>query len=466
MVDGNATAVGSNMSYGALALSNATVTVGNAQADSGASAIGTGSAVTVNGNAKATGNGNPGAFADDYGTVFIGGSASSEGQNGVGIVAQEGGYVQARNAVAGPGGTGARVYMGSTSAGFVAVDGAITVDGTARYIVCSNVNVSGSTVEKNPADKTVPTTRLGYDTYSDAYGNTVWVGNGNPAAKATVSPGLLPASGGDAKIVITGNDDLPNAILLTAYIGKTATAVTGQTAGGAATQTATLTFPANASATENAVYTVKASIGGKYWTELPFTVTVAKKASSHPCDAFTDIDGHWARKSICYAVENGIFYGTSDTKFSPETPMTRAMLVTVLHRLEGKPGFTGTNSFSDVKSDKWYTDAIVWANVNGIVTGYSKGRFGPDDQVTRQQMATILHRYAGKKGYDLKGSANLAVYTDAGKIGGWALTAMKWANAEGFITGRSATTLAPEGSAKRAEVATILQRFILWAGGI
>jgi hypothetical protein len=175
---------------------------------------------------------------------------------------------------------------------------------------------------------------------------------------------------------------------------------------------------------------------------------------------FTDVKtGDWFYDAVRYAVEKELFNGTSETTFAPNADMTRAMLVTVLHRLEGRPAVTGTNSFSDVKSGEWYTDAVIWATANGIVGGYGNDLFGTDDPITREQMATMLLRYAEYKKYDTAKANDLAVFTDANGIASYALDAMKWANAEGLITGRTATTLAPTGTATRAEVATILMRF-------
>jgi hypothetical protein len=131
----------------------------------------------------------------------------------------------------------------------------------------------------------------------------------------------------------------------------------------------------------------------------------------------------------------------------------------VLYRLDGEPAVTGTSGFTDVQSGRWYTDAVLWANQNGIVTGYGGGQFGTDDRVTREQMAAILYRYAQYKDYDVTKTTDLSAYTDAAGIGGWALAAMKWANAEGLITGTTTTTLSPDGASTRAQLATILMRF-------
>ncbi len=175
---------------------------------------------------------------------------------------------------------------------------------------------------------------------------------------------------------------------------------------------------------------------------------------------FTDVkDGDWFFGAVKYVVRKELFNGTSTATFGPRDSMTRAMLVTVLHRLEGKPAVTAANGFTDVKSGQWYTEAVLWADANGIVTGYGNGLFGTDDPITREQMAAILYRYASLKKYDTSGANDLAAYTDAGGITSYALSAMKWANAEGLITGSTTTTLTPTGTASRAEVATILMRF-------
>ena len=171
----------------------------------------------------------------------------------------------------------------------------------------------------------------------------------------------------------------------------------------------------------------------------------------------------WYYDEVMYVFENGLMNGTSDTLFSPEVNMTRAMLVTVLYRLEGEPHRGGeiTSTYSDVDDDEWYSEPVLWANHIGIVSGYGNGLFGTNDSVTRQQMAVILYNYAVYKGYDTTASSDLAAYTDAGDISDWAVPAMRWANAEGLITGVTETTLNPSGSATRAQVATILMRFVM-----
>ena len=187
------------------------------------------------------------------------------------------------------------------------------------------------------------------------------------------------------------------------------------------------------------------------------TVTPGKTETELP---FTDVDGHWALDAIRYAYENKLFNGVSDTEFAPNTAMTRGMLVTVLYRLEGEPTVTANAKFSDVAEDQWYAKAVAWAAENEIVKGYGS-TFGPNDLVTREQMATILLRYAVWKQYDTTaGGMALREYADYAEISGWATAALEWANAEGLILGRTETTIVPQGDATRAEVATILMRFI------
>jgi hypothetical protein len=176
---------------------------------------------------------------------------------------------------------------------------------------------------------------------------------------------------------------------------------------------------------------------------------------------FTDVNKtDWWFDSIYYVYSNGLFSGINNTRFAPKGDMTRAMLVTVLYRLEGMPTVNAENTFDDVASDHWYTDAVTWANANNIVAGYGNGKFGTADNITREQMAVILYRYANYKGYEITSTSELGKYNDTADIHSWALTAMKWANAEGLVTGTTAEILAPADNASRGQVAAILMRFI------
>lgn len=176
---------------------------------------------------------------------------------------------------------------------------------------------------------------------------------------------------------------------------------------------------------------------------------------------FSDVkESDWFFEAVNYVYTQKLMNGTSDTLFSPNASLTRAMLVTILYRYEGEPVVTAQNPFSDVAARQWYTEAVIWANTNGIVTGYGNGKFGPTDNITREQFAAILYRYAQKKSFDTSKTTDLSAYTDAGQISAYALEAMKWANATDLIAGRTQTTLAPLGTATRAETAMLLMKFI------
>lgn len=175
---------------------------------------------------------------------------------------------------------------------------------------------------------------------------------------------------------------------------------------------------------------------------------------------FDDVDASaWYADGVYYVAGQGIMTGSGNGAFSPDTVMSRAMLVQVLYNLEGQPE-KDASAFTDVAADAWYADAVAWAADAGIVTGVSNTTFAPDVTMTREQIATILYRYAAYKGYDVTASNDLSGYADAGEIGSYAVEAMGWANGAGLITGSTATTLNPLGSATRAEVATILMRFL------
>lgn len=175
---------------------------------------------------------------------------------------------------------------------------------------------------------------------------------------------------------------------------------------------------------------------------------------------FSDVkESDWFYKGVSYVVENGMMNGVGENQFAPNAPLTREMLAVVLYNMEKQPESTGVNPFADVKADMWYTDAIVWANANGIVAGYDDSTFGLGDSITREQLAAILYRYAQMKGYDVTEKADLTGYADSAAISGYAVEAMQWANANGIVNGMTATTLAPQGTATRAQVATMLMNF-------
>lgn len=183
------------------------------------------------------------------------------------------------------------------------------------------------------------------------------------------------------------------------------------------------------------------------------------KPDAKPAPSFVDVAKEdWFYDAVTYVAESGLMSGVGNGCFAPQQKTTRAMIVTILYRLEGQPAVYGKNTFSDVAADQWYTDAITWASSNEIVTGYSKETFGPMDQITREQLAAILYRYAQHKGYDVSAAADLNSFTDADQISSWAEPAVKWAVAKGLVNGMDGR-LESQGSATRAQVAAILMRF-------
>ena len=175
---------------------------------------------------------------------------------------------------------------------------------------------------------------------------------------------------------------------------------------------------------------------------------------------FTDVaSADWYYDAVAYAYENGLMTGISETLFDPDKTTTRGMIATILYRLEGEPEAPACD-FTDVAAGKYYTDAIAWASENNLVNGYGDGTFGPDDNITREQMSALLYRYAEFKGYDLTARGDLSGYTDAAQISDYAVTAMQWAVAEDLVNGMGDGTLAPQGDSTRAQIATILMRFL------
>ena len=199
---------------------------------------------------------------------------------------------------------------------------------------------------------------------------------------------------------------------------------------------------------------------GTYTFTMPngqVTVTVTFAEAPLP---FPDVaEGDWFYDAVRYAYENGLMDGVGDNLFAPNSETTRAQLVTILYRLEGEPEVSGTSGFTDVEAGTWYTDAVAWAAANGIVNGVSETEFAPGKDITREQLATILFRYAEAKGYDVSARADLSAYPDADQIQSYATESVAWAVAEGLIQGFEDNTLRPAGNATRAQIATILMRF-------
>ena len=178
---------------------------------------------------------------------------------------------------------------------------------------------------------------------------------------------------------------------------------------------------------------------------------------------FKDVkEADWFYEGVKFANQHELFNGTAPDTFSPDDAMTRAMLVTVLWRLDGKTAATKASSFVDVPAKEYYAEAVAWAAENGIVNGTDATHFAPNDEVTREQIAAILFRYAEKKGVDTSKRANLNAFPDANKVSAYAKDALAWANAAGLVKGSNENGkdyLNPTGSATRAQVATILARY-------
>lgn len=180
-----------------------------------------------------------------------------------------------------------------------------------------------------------------------------------------------------------------------------------------------------------------------------------------PDEPFIDVDENdWFYDAVTYVYSEGMMDGVSDTQFAPNSNLTRGMVVTMLYRLEDEPRVTGSSGFDDVASGAWYADAVTWAAENGIVNGVSDAEFAPNDNITREQLAAILYRYAEHNDYDVSGRDDLSEFTDRDSISGYALDAMRWAVDEGLITGVTDTTIEPLGTATRAQAATMFMRFM------
>lgn len=211
---------------------------------------------------------------------------------------------------------------------------------------------------------------------------------------------------------------------------------------------------------------LKARLEGNYITfetdhfSLYSVVNKDKGMTTYSKLPFSDVRiADWFYNDVKYVYEKGMMAGTAADVFAPNTTTTRAMIVTILYRLEGSPAVTGTSAFVDVPAGQWYTDAVNWAAANQIVKGTSATTFAPNASITREQMAAILYRYAQYKGYDVTKKADLSGYSDNGQVSAYAKDALAWANAAKLINGVTNTTLAPQGNATRAQVSAILHRF-------
>ena len=175
---------------------------------------------------------------------------------------------------------------------------------------------------------------------------------------------------------------------------------------------------------------------------------------------FTDVSADdWFYDPVCYVYSQGLMTGTSATTFEPNTHLSRAMLVAVLHRLEGSPQ-ASAGDFTDVAEGDWYAQAVNWAASVGVVNGFDDGTFQPNAAITREQMAAILRNYAQYKGLDVTASGDLVNYSDAASVSNWAKDSVVWAVDQGLLSGMTVDTLQPQGLSTRAQVAAVLQRYL------
>ena len=194
--------------------------------------------------------------------------------------------------------------------------------------------------------------------------------------------------------------------------------------------------------------------------QVTVNATFVQVEEPAPTEPFIDVnEGDWFYDAVAYAYENELMDGVGGNRFAPNSATTRAQLVTILYRLEGQPAVSGDLPFTDVEAGTWYTNAVGWAAQNGIVNGVGDDTFAPGNDLTREQLVTILYRYAESKSYDVSASADLAGYPDGEEIQAYAREAMAWAVAENIIRGMEDDTLKPAGNASRAQIATILMRF-------
>ena len=332
---------------------------------------------------------------------------------------------------------------------FVTADNSITLTPTTpeKPIYVGTVNEADS-IAKPEANVTVNWTKAVND-YTITYTASKYTSNGGGGTSATVNS----ASAINGSFTVSDRN---------AKAGDTVK-VTPKANNGYVVDQVTVTDK-NGNAVE-----VKDNGDGTYSFVMPekaaqpvkVAVTFKEAPATHVCPAekFVDVDQtQWYHEGVDYVIANGMMNGTGTNTFEPNATTTRAMVVTILYRLEKEPA-AGTNPFTDVEANQWYTNAVAWAAENGVVNGTTPTTFDPNAPITREQMAAILYRYASFKGYDVTGKADLAGYTDAGQISDYAVDSMAWANETGLIGGVSATSLQPQGDAIRAQVATILMRF-------
>ena len=199
------------------------------------------------------------------------------------------------------------------------------------------------------------------------------------------------------------------------------------------------------------------------WQQINCTVC-GHEATHILSRRFLDLDGtQWYADGVDDIVDRGLMNGTGPVTFEPDSTMTRAMLVTVLWRSAGSPN-EGTNGFTDIPADQWYTQAVAWAAQNGIVNGVGNNKFDPDAKITREQLAAVLYRYAGKVGMDVTARADLKLFPDAGSVSAYATDALSWCVANGIVNGYGDSLFGPNDPVTREQLAAILYRYAVYGG--
>ena len=209
---------------------------------------------------------------------------------------------------------------------------------------------------------------------------------------------------------------------------------------------------------------VEAATISEELVEINYVEPTIPLYNNHP---FVDVKNEWFKESVLFVYNNDLMNGMGENKFKPNEKTTRAMLVTILYRNEGEPAAIAASPFADLKQN-WYKNAVNWAFEKQVVEGMSDTTFAPDDTVTREQIATMMYRYAKSKGVDVSQKKELNSFPDEKKVSKWAKEAMEWANAAGLITGNSINgkvLLDPQGAATRAQIATILMRYVKMTAG-
>ena len=350
-------------------------------------------------------------------------------------------------------------------------NGNVTADASARVLIASSGRVKLTVTEDN--DKTEYYLRLTLDDIApivtlDSENVAADPTTGKYTITGTTEPGLTvklntepeatATAGVDGRFEIQGTLTQTNASEMTETAGFEALLgeVTAKDGAGNASDPAAVIVTAREQWTppeDPTDPTDPGSSGG------------SKRANADKADKnenpFRDVsEDDWFYEDVLFAHEEGLLTGTAKRTFSPYANTTRAMMATVLWRMDGKPEAKADSRFTDVAGGQWYSDAVAWADENGIVKGYGTGAFGTNDPVTREQFAAMLYRYAQYSGRVIQTGNDLTDFKDAGKVSSWAQDAMLWAVHNGIVTGKPGKLLDPQGTATRAEIAAMLRRFV------